>query len=124
MIVVLKRSSLFGHEHLPSSSIVPVTNFLIFGHKLFIGLFIGRWNRVRTCDLRFWRPLLYQLSYPPVLMPLLCFFVKCVFFIKLAEFFSFYPVRGIFFLLNSRIILSFALCTSQCNYFSCHTILP
>src|SRR5262245_22374791 len=25
----------------------------------------GRGNRARTCDLRFWRPTLYQLSYTP-----------------------------------------------------------
>lgn len=25
----------------------------------------GRGNRIRTRDLRFWRPLLYQLSYTP-----------------------------------------------------------
>ena len=25
----------------------------------------GRGGRTRTCDLRFWRPLLYQLSYAP-----------------------------------------------------------
>src|ERR1700704_3398484 len=27
----------------------------------------GRGDTTRTCDLRFWRPLLYQLSYTPVL---------------------------------------------------------
>ena len=26
----------------------------------------GRGNRARTCDLRFWRPPLYQLSYTPI----------------------------------------------------------
>ena len=25
----------------------------------------GRSDRARTCDLRFWRPLLFQLSYAP-----------------------------------------------------------
>ena len=27
---------------------------------------IGRRDRVRTCDTRFWRPMLYQLSYTPI----------------------------------------------------------
>ena len=26
---------------------------------------IGRGDRIRTCDPRFWRPMLYQLSYTP-----------------------------------------------------------
>ena len=29
------------------------------------GIFFGRGDRDRTCDLRFWRPPLYQLSYTP-----------------------------------------------------------
>ena len=28
--------------------------------------YIGRGGRARTCDNRFWRPVLYQLSYTPV----------------------------------------------------------
>jgi hypothetical protein len=28
--------------------------------------FIGRGDRTRTCDTRFWRPVLYQLSYSPI----------------------------------------------------------
>ena len=30
----------------------------------------GRSGRVRTRDLRFWRPMLYQLSYAPAISPL------------------------------------------------------
>ena len=45
-------------------------------------------------DQWFWRPLLYQLSYPPIskqnyLEILFCFFVQSVFFTKLAVFVEF-----------------------------------
>ena len=33
--------------------------------QLFITQEVGRGGRGRTCDLRFWRPSLYQLSYDP-----------------------------------------------------------
>ena len=29
------------------------------------GFFIGRGSKIRTHDTRFWRPMLYQLSYTP-----------------------------------------------------------
>ncbi len=32
-------------------------------------LFQNRRDRTRTCNLRFWRPLLCQLSYPPTMDP-------------------------------------------------------
>ena len=36
------------------------------------GFFLGRGRRIRTRDPRFWRPVLYQLSYTPVFIQLKC----------------------------------------------------
>ena len=35
--------------------------------KVLRAVFIGRGTKARTLDTRFWRPLLYQLSYTPIL---------------------------------------------------------
>src|ERR1700722_17037344 len=40
------------------------SSFLICANQLFD--LAGRSGRARTCDPRFWRPVLYQLSYTPV----------------------------------------------------------
>ena len=57
------------------------THFFVSSHQLSLdchkkttrkgGLFYGRGSKIRTHDTRFWRPMLYQLSYTPNLLHLI-----------------------------------------------------
>src|SRR5437667_9622827 len=73
----------------------------------------GRGGATRTPDPRFWRPLLYQLSYTPVpvganslrrMPPLLGFLVGGVFPAPGAELLDLQPVRIVLLVLDARVI--------------------
>ena len=51
---------LFHREKIKSATIKPIGNTMIFPDM------DGRGRRIRTLGTRFWRPLLYQLSYAPI----------------------------------------------------------
>src|SRR6266702_6059782 len=82
----------------------------------------GRGGATRTPDPRFWRPLLYQLSYTPVpvgansirrLPPLLGFLVGGVFPAPGAELLNLQPVRIVLLVLDGRVIAFLAGLTLQ-----------
>src|SRR3954454_47360 len=69
------------------------------GRCLHTGVKLGRGDRTRTCNRRFWRPLLCQLSYSPVLSGALAvYFVVFIDFVILLRhcysFTEFTPISG------------------------------
>ena len=52
--------------HSEAISLARRANFTEKSQVLRLGFFLGRGRRTRTRDPRFWRPVLYQLSYTPV----------------------------------------------------------
>ena len=83
----------------------------------------GRTDRDRTCDLRFWRPMLYQLSYCPVRTAknppiLLSFFVHGMFTFPTTKLTNFHAFCFEFFIPRCRVVSSFALWTFQLNCLS------
>ena len=127
---------LSGQLHFFSSFMVSLMNNLAFVSQLpiyqlkfpwkFIDfLFIlGRWDRNRTCDLRFWRPPLYQLSYSPKLKKSLDFPVERVLSLGFAELLLLKPSRSISFFLPGGVIAVLTLCACQCYDFTRHKISP
>ena len=121
-IVDSNNSFLAGHEHFLSSLIVSFINCLsllsqlliifILSNLSFLLLSTGRWDRDRTCDLRFWRPPLSQLSYSPKKSARLT--VKCMLLFELAEFLLLKPARSVALLLRWRIVLALAFRARQC----------
>ena len=56
------------HTDKENKTVVFNGNFVskIKTHCQTMGFYFGRGRKIRTLDTRFWRPLLYQLSYTPV----------------------------------------------------------
>src|SRR4051812_13876176 len=64
-----RSSALVGQAHFWSSSIISPRKMRVLRNGFFMNKF-GRRGGTRTPNRRFWRPLLYQLSYTPVGVPL------------------------------------------------------
>ena len=73
----LLAHSLIAHRRAPARlslwrrTLLPVSNLrLLLNNQRAVlsdgSLVIGRGRRIRTLDTRFWRPMLYQLSYTPI----------------------------------------------------------
>ena len=69
--ICLKAPAFFRPPYPPCQ-----THFFVSSHQLLLAikkppmkgwLFNGRGSKIRTHDTRFWRPMLYQLSYTPIL---------------------------------------------------------
>ncbi len=110
-IMVESRSSSFvGHVTLFISLYTSEKKVIIFS---FIELY--QYNEVKCCtcggtrtpNQRFWRPLLYQLSYTRT-KKLFCFFVSLMFVTTLAIFSIFNSTSLFLFVFGSRIISFFA----------------
>ena len=87
----------------------------------------GRGGRIRTDDLRFWRPTLCQLSYAPAYR-LLRFAMHHVFSAARAVFLQLQPVALLLAMLGGRVVPRFALGTRQHDNHAltdrCHRLIP
>ena len=104
-------------HHARSAHHVPCAEHIVKKSQVKIDLaFFGRGGRTRTRDPRFWRPVLYQLSYTPVHLSIIShyflfckpFFEKnCIIFYFFLYFISLFPLLSYFYWFLPRFMLYF-----------------
>ena len=126
-LVELINSSRVGQVIFANSLRTSLTKMLIFSHitpcalRLFAHLSEnGRPGRTRTCNPRFWRPVLYHLSYRPNLPG---FLMSRVLTAESAILFKFDPPRMGTAIFGIAIIPPATICTFQRYLFSWHFYL-